>query len=110
MGYTGSHNLLDRYLHQGRAENPLPDPSVRRLTGWIMADPTHLPGEHRAHLDKLTATCPEMTALVGHVAAFAHLITNPGGNLQDWIDTVRVDDLPVLHSFINGVEKDRPAV
>jgi transposase len=109
-GYTGSHNLLDRYLKQGRAENPLADPSVRRLTGWIMADPVHLTDEHRTHRDKLTATCPQMTAVNRHVAAFAHLITKPGGNLQDWIDAVNADDLPALHSFVRGLEMDRPAV
>jgi transposase len=110
MGYTGSANLLVRYLNQGRTENPLLDPSVRRLTGWIMADPIHLADQHRVLRDKLAAACPQMTALVGHVETFAHLLTRPGGSLQDWIDAVKADDLPALHSFINGLEKDRQAV
>ena len=110
MGYPGSYNLLDRYLHQGRAELELADPSIRRLTCWILADPAHLSDTHRAHRDKLTAMCPEMAALAAHVAAFAQLITTPGGDLQAWIDTVTADDLPALHSFIVGLDKDRPAV
>jgi len=110
MGYTGSANLLVRYLEQGRAENPLPDPSIRRLTGWIMADPDHLADRHRTLCDKLTAACPPMTALAGHVATFARLITEPGGDLQNWIDAVTADDLPALHSFIHGLDKDRQAV
>jgi hypothetical protein len=110
LGYTGSANLLVRYLDQGRAEQPLADPSVRRLTCWIMADPGHLSGEHRAHRDKLTGACPQMTALADHVAAFARLITTPGGDLQDWIEAVTADDLPALHSFTHGLERDRQAV
>jgi len=110
MGYTGSANLLDRYLKQGRADQPLADPSIRRLTGWIMTDPIRLTDEHRAQRDKLTAACPQMTALAGHVDAFARLLTQPGGSLQDWIDAVGADDLPALHSFTTGLDKARHAV
>lgn len=58
MGYTGSANLLVHYLQQGRAEEPLADPSVRYLTSWIMTNPDHLTDERRAHRDKLTAASP----------------------------------------------------
>jgi hypothetical protein len=57
MGYTGSANLLVRYLNQGRAELEFADPSIRRLTGWILTDPARLRDDHRAHRDKLTAAC-----------------------------------------------------
>jgi transposase len=116
MGYTGSANLLVRYLQQGRTEQPLADPTVRLLTSWLLTDPDHLGGEQRAHRDKLTATCPELTALTSHVAAFAQLLahhrrtdTSPAG-LQEWIDAVTADDLPALHSFVQGLDKDRAAV
>jgi transposase len=115
MGYTGSANLLVRYLEQGRAEQPLADPSIRRLTSWIMTDPDHLTDEQRAHRDKLTAACPQMTALIGHVAAFAEPLDHhrhPGGKaaaLQEWIDAVTREDLPTLHGFIQGLNKDRAA-
>jgi transposase len=110
MGYTGSAKLLVRYLNQHREQDPLPDPSIRRLTGWIMTRPDRLSEQHRAHRDQLAAACPQMTALVRHVETFAHLITQPGGDLQEWIDAARTDDLPALHSFINGLDKDRQAV
>jgi hypothetical protein len=45
MGYTGSANLLVRYLEQGRADEPLADPPVRGLTSWIMTDPEHVTDE-----------------------------------------------------------------
>jgi hypothetical protein len=49
LGYTGSANLLVRYLEQGKAEEPLADPSIR-LASWIMTDPDHRPAS-----DALTA-------------------------------------------------------
>jgi hypothetical protein len=41
-GYTGSANLLARYIQQGRAEAPEPVPSPRRLTSWIMSRPSDM--------------------------------------------------------------------
>nr|WTB34931.1 ISL3 family transposase [Streptomyces sp. NBC_00830] len=116
MGYTGSANLLVRYLEQGREKEPLADPSIRRLTSWVMTDPDHLTDERRAHRDKLTAACPELTALSGHIAAFAGLLAHhehpdmKHAALQPWIEAVNADDLPALHGFVRGLEKDRAAV
>jgi transposase len=116
MGYTGSANLLVRYLQQGRDQEPLADPSIRRLTSWITTDPDHLTAEQRTHRDKLTAACPEMTALTGHVAAFAHLLAHHEHPSQEhaairpWTEAVTADDLPALHGFIHGLDKDRAAV
>jgi hypothetical protein len=97
MGYAGSPSLLVRYLEQGRAEESLADPSIRRLTSWITTDPAHLADELGTHRDKLTAVCSEMTALSGHVAAFAKLLAHhehPVGAhaaLQEWIEAVGAD-------------------
>jgi transposase len=33
-----------------------------------------------------------------------------GHRLDAWIDAVRADDLPHLHSFANGLERDHAAV
>jgi hypothetical protein len=116
MGYTGSPNLLARYLEQGRADQPFADPPIRRLTSWLMTDPEHLADDLRTHRDTLTGTCAEMTAVAGHVAAFAKLLahhrTNDGtlAAPQTWIDAVTGDDLPALHSFTQGLQKDRTAV
>ncbi|KPI11602.1 transposase IS204/IS1001/IS1096/IS1165 family protein [Actinobacteria bacterium OK006] len=116
LGYTGSPNLLVRYLEQGRAEESLADPSVRRLTSWIMTDPDHLADEPGTHRDKLTAVCPEMTALTSHVTAFAKLLahhehpTTGHAALAEWIEAVNGDDLPALHAFVRGLQKDQDAV
>jgi hypothetical protein len=59
MGYTGSPNLLVRYLEQRRADQPLTDPPIRRLTSWIMTDPDHLifPAQRPDSHDRLTTNC-----------------------------------------------------
>ena len=110
MGYTGSANLLVRYLDQGRADDALPEVSIRRLTGWILTRSEDLTDTQRTHRDKLVAACPQMTALADHVAAFARLLTQRHGNLTDWIDAVRASDLPALRPFLTGLQMDRPAV
>ena len=55
QGYTGSANLLVRYLNQGRAQAERPAPPPRRLVGWIMTRPGDLPEHDRSHLDELLA-------------------------------------------------------
>ncbi len=45
-GYTGSHNLLVRYINQGRADPGRVTPSPRRLVSWLMSKPQNLPALH----------------------------------------------------------------
>ena len=52
LGYTGSANLLMRYLNQGRAATERAVPAPRRLVSWIMTRPADLPEPDRAHLDQ----------------------------------------------------------
>jgi hypothetical protein len=43
--------------------------------------------------------CSELDALTGHVRSFATmLIERQGERLPDWLDAVRQDDLPSLHT------------
>ncbi len=54
-----------------------------------------------------------MTQLTRLTGEFVQLLTPAEGNyanLAAWITTVRVVDLPHLHSFTNGLELDRAAV
>ncbi|MEE2059114.1 transposase [Rhodococcus artemisiae] len=58
-----------------------------------------------------TDACPQLAAVRRHVGAFAVMMRDRRGDrLQDWIDRVRADDLPALHSFTTGVEHDFTAV
>ena len=54
-----------------------------------------------------------MTALTGLVRSFAALLHPAAANtgrLTDWISTTRQEDLPHLHAFTRGLERDRDAV
>jgi hypothetical protein len=44
LGYTGSANLLVRYLNEGRAQTERASPPPRRLVSWIMTRPADLVG------------------------------------------------------------------
>ncbi|MEV6814788.1 ISL3 family transposase [Micromonospora sp. NPDC051296] len=113
LGYTGSLNLLYRYITQGRVEADRPALSPRRLTRYLLTAPDQLKEHQRTLVDALTAACPQMTALAGFIGPFAALLTPAAGNddrLDSWIAEVKATDLPHLHTFIRGLGLDRAAV
>ncbi|MBG0831883.1 ISL3 family transposase [Planomonospora sp. ID67723] len=113
LGYTGSLNLLYRYITQGRAEGERPVITPRRLARLLLTHPERLRESDTRLLRELTVACPELTELAGHVRGFAALLTPAEGNdakLTAWITAVRAADLPHLHGFANGLELDRAAV
>ncbi|WP_369405191.1 transposase [Streptomyces sp. NRRL S-87] len=62
-------------------------------------------------LKSVLADCPELDALAGHIRAFGKMLTQlQGDQLPQWIKAVRADDLPSLHTFVNGLERDLAAV
>jgi hypothetical protein len=82
LGYTGSANLLVRYLNQGRVQAERASPPPQRLAGWIMGRPAELPGHDRRHLGELLADCPPLAVLAvlaEHVRTFAELLTTRRG-------------------------------
>lgn len=101
------------YITQGRVEADHATLSPRRTTRLLLTDPAHLKEEQAALRDKLSAACPEMTALATQVSDFAALLTPAPGNpgrLNAWIARTRAADLPFLHSFATSLERDRAAV
>jgi transposase len=57
------------------------------------------------------AYCPELDALTGHIRTFGRMISElQGDRIPQWIKAVRADDLPSLHTFANGLERDLAAV
>ncbi len=58
LGYTGSADLLVRYLDQGRAEAERTPPSPRRLVCWFMTRPETCPPITAATCSPLVRTCP----------------------------------------------------
>jgi transposase len=113
LGYTGSLNLLYRYITQGRAEGDRPVITSRRFARLLLTRPGNLGDKDAELLRELTLACPEMTTLARLVREFAELLTPAAGNdtkLTQWITAVRAADLPHLHAFANGLELDRAAV
>lgn len=113
LGYTGSANLLVRYLNQGRAEGDRPVTTPHHASRLLLTDPENLRPKETTLLEKIAAACPEMTALADLVRGFATLLKPAEGNdvkLTEWITTARAIDLPHLRSFTNGLEIDRSAV
>ncbi|GHI10299.1 hypothetical protein Scel_86200 [Streptomyces cellostaticus] len=73
------------------------------------------PGEelqgHQLRLKAILANCPELDALTAHVPSFAQMLTErQGKRLPQWLDAVRQDDLPSLHTLAAGIDRDRDAV
>lgn len=113
LGYTGSQNLLYRYITQGRVECDRPAISPKRLTSLLLTRPDQLKDAQRQRLDAATNACQEMTKLAGLIRDFAALLTPQAGNDQQltaWIEQTRQADLPHLHAFTRGLDYDRHAV
>lgn len=111
LDYTGSANLLVRYLNQGRADADRAAPAPRRLVSWIMTRPAELPEHEGAHLQELLAACSPLAVLAEHVRAFAALLTGRRGeDLEGWMSAVEASDLSALHGFVRGLRRDLAAV
>lgn len=79
----------------------------------LLTRPDNLKLEHHDLPARLTAAFPEMTQLAAHIAALAQLLTPREGKadeLSRWIGQARATDLPHLHSFTRGLDRDRDAV
>jgi hypothetical protein len=85
LGYTGSANLLVRYLNQGRAEGDRPVTTSRHASRLLLTKPENLRPKDTELLEKITAACPEMTALADLVPGFAA----PAGPTPEQLGTDR---------------------
>jgi transposase len=98
---------------QGKAAPPaVPGaPKVRHITSWIRRCPGNLDAGEQLKLNQVRAARPHLDALRGHVEESAKMLTGRHGErLDTWIAAVRADDLPHLHTFANGLERDHAAV
>ncbi|WP_371605874.1 MULTISPECIES: ISL3 family transposase [unclassified Streptomyces] len=114
LGYQGSYQRVRAYLRQKRT-SPRPvtarPPSPRAVAGWVLRRPESLSETEHLHLKHVRANCPEIDALTRHVRSFATMLTErQGERLPDWLDAVRQDDLPSLHTLAAGIDRDRDAV
>jgi hypothetical protein len=77
LGYTGSFNLLYRYLTQGRAEGDRPVTTPRRFAR--LTRPENRRDKDTELIRDLTATCLEMKQLDCLIGEFASLLAPPQG-------------------------------
>jgi hypothetical protein len=116
LGFAGSIQTVRRYLRPFKAATvappvPRPAPRPRRVVRWIMTDPGHLTVDDAADLKEVRAGCPELDAVTRHVRDFAAMMRDlRGDRLPAWMERVLADDLPALHSLVNGLSRDIDAV
>ncbi|MEW1775540.1 transposase [Streptomyces sp. NPDC086777] len=98
-------------MRDGAKTAPAPPPKPQDLCSWITRHPGHLRAEEEQQLDDVLSRRSQMPALRGHVESFARMICDRTGTcLPAWIRVVRADDLPHLHAFSDGLERDLDAV
>ncbi|KAF5998785.1 hypothetical protein BOG92_050360 [Streptomyces sp. WAC00263] len=81
------------------------------MVRWIMTAPDRLPEADVTELKEIRTGCPHLDLTVRHVRDFAAMMRNQNAEaLPAWMDRVRADDLPALHSLVNGFHRDLGAV
>lgn len=114
LGFKGSYGIVSAYIRKKRT-SPRPvtaqPPPPRLVTRWILSRPESLTEIEQLQLKAVLTNCPELDALTGHVRSFATMLTERHGErLPEWLDAVRQDDLPSLHTLAAGIDRDRDAV
>lgn len=114
QGYTGGYGAVSAYIRPMRT-TPQPvgtrPPSARAVAGWIATPPDDLDEPHCLTLKAVLDHCPELDALSGHVRSFADMLVHlRGERLPQWLADVQANDLPRLHNFAAGLQRDLPAV
>ncbi|MCW2931949.1 MAG: transposase [Actinomycetia bacterium] len=95
-----------------RPHRPHRPPSSRQVTGWITSPAGKLSSDEAQALTALTARCPDLAALRGHVASFARALTRREGKdaLDAWLATAGSNPAqPELASFASGIRRDYQA-
>ncbi|MFF4864480.1 ISL3 family transposase [Streptomyces sp. NPDC001231] len=116
LGFAGSIQTVRRYLRPFKATTAAPParrpaPRPRRIVRWIMTDPGNLTADDATDLKEIRTRCPELDAVTHHVRDFATMMRDlRGDQLPAWMERALADDLPALHSLINGLSRDIDAV
>ncbi|MFJ8770250.1 ISL3 family transposase [Streptomyces clavifer] len=114
LGYQGSCQRVRAYFREKRL-SPGPvtarPPSPRVVAGWILRRPETLTETEHLQLKAVLVHCSELDALTSHVRSFGQMLTErQGERLPQWLDAVRQDNLPGLHTLAAGIDRDREAV
>ncbi|MFE3991687.1 ISL3 family transposase [Streptomyces goshikiensis] len=114
LGYQGSYQRVRAYVREKRLSPgsvTARPPSPRAVAGWILRRPETPTESEHLWLKAVLVHCPELDALTGHVRSFGQMLTErQGERLPQWLDAVRRDNLPGLHTLAAGIDRDRDAV
>jgi transposase len=116
MGWRGSARTVQRYAHQLRGLTSAPPPrpvtpKPRKVARWLMTNSANLTAGDQVRLKAIIARCPELAATRRHVAGFASMRRElRGDQLPNWMAAVTSGELPALHSFVKGLNRDLDAV
>ena len=116
MGWRGSIRTVHRYTRhlRGLTSTPPPrpvTPKPRKVARWLMTNRANLRAGDEVGLKAIMARCPELEATRRHVAGFAAMMRElRGDQLPNWMAAVAADELPALHSFAKGLNRDLDAV
>jgi len=116
MGYSGCYTTVRAYLQPFRsaATGPPPvlgPPKVRDVTGWLLRHPDNRSEQDQIRLKQVLTYCTHLSETARHVSAFGEMLNaRSGEQLDRWISDVHASDLPQLHSFAAGLQRDRTAV
>ncbi|WP_236047729.1 transposase [Streptacidiphilus fuscans] len=76
-----------------------------------MSNPKHLAETDATELKEIRTACPHLDITERHVRDFAAMMRDlRGEELPSWMERVMADDLPALHSLVNGMRRDLDAV
>ncbi|MDP9830158.1 ISL3 family transposase [Kineosporia succinea] len=109
--YPGSANLLFRYINQGRLDLEHPPARPRKVTSWMMTDPTNLGAHDALRLKEVLDLCPDLNQSAFLIAQFAHMMMNrTSEKLTAWMDAAEALGQSALKSFVTGLRQDQGAV
>ena len=116
VGYRGSYATVRDYLRPFRDVGAAPPatpkiPKVRTITSWMLHHPDNLTDDEQLGLKQVLASCQHLETTAAHVTSFAEMLTGRHGDrLGSWMTAAASDDLPHLHRFVRGIERDHAAV
>nr|WP_269328512.1 ISL3 family transposase [Kineosporia babensis] len=111
QGYSGSQNLLFRYINQGRLDLEHAPARPRKVTSWLMSAPENLAQHDAERLSEVLDLCPHLNESANLIKQFAHMMMNRAGEkLAGWMDAAQALEQPPLSSFVTGMRQDQAAV
>ncbi|WP_251019069.1 transposase [Streptomyces sp. ISL-11] len=90
---------------------PKAAPGIREVVRWIVGLPENVSESARQHLKAICVRCSHIDQLRVLARKFITMLrTRTGERLDPWLAEVEASSVTELHSFANGLRKDRDAV